>query len=291
MTNVHAQPRSAMAVGGAVVAVGAWAGAAGLIAGLLSLGDTESRLPFESPVLGGVALALLAALPFTMLAERAWRGRSSTGATALVAGALLMGWIVVQLLVIRDFSPFQPGYFAVGAVFAVAGWRTRLRGRTVVDAEVARAFLARPRIAVVGASADPKKFGNTVFRALRDHGRDVVPVNPRATDIDGAVCVAQVADLAADVDAALIMLSGDAAVRAVEECGAHGIRHVWLFRGAGDGALSEAAVQACERYGIETVPGACPLMFLEPVSGVHSVHLRARRLTGAVGGASTFAPR
>lgn len=291
MRNVHARRRPAIAIGGALVAVGAWAGAVGLIAGSLSLGDVESRLPFGSPVLGGIALALIVAAPFTLLAVRAWRGQPSTGATALVAGVLLIGWIGVQVLVIRDFSMLQPAYAAAGGVFAVAGWRTRSRGRTEVDPAVARAFLDRARIAVVGASADPKKFGNTVFRALRDHGHEVVPVNPRATEIDGIACVARIGDLDHTVDAAMIMLTGDAAVQAVEECGAHGIRYVWLFRGAGPGALSERALQACRRFDMQVVPGACPMMFLQPVRGVHSVHLHARRLVGAVGDASTFAPR
>lgn len=290
-TNKNAPRRPVMWIGAALVAIGAWFGAAGLVAGFLSLGDIESRLPFGSPVLAGIALALLVALPFSMLARRSWFGRSSTGATAMIAGVLLMGWIVVQLLVIRDFSPFQPVYFAVGGAFAFAGWRTRAKGRAVVDPAVARAFLDRPRIAVIGASADPKKFGNTVFRALRDHGIEVVPVNPRATDVDGVACVARIRDLGPTVDAAMIMLAGDAAVEAVEECGAHGIRHVWLFRGAGAGALSERALQAGERFGIEVVPGACPLMFLPPASGVHSMHLHVRRLVGAVGDASTFAHR
>ncbi|MDO8362462.1 MAG: CoA-binding protein [Actinomycetota bacterium] len=277
-------PRMGMAIAAGVAALSAWGGAAGLIGGFLSLGDIERRLPFDSPVLGGIALALWVAVPFTVLAARAARGRASTGISAVCVGALVIAWIVVQMLIIRQFSFFQPLYIVVGAAFAVAGWRTRGVGREVVDAATAQRFLAHDRIALVGASADPKKFGNVIFRALRDAGHEVVPVNPRAGEVEGIACVRRIADLPDDIDAVMIMLTGDDAAGAVEECGAKGVEHVWLFRGAGQGAVSRRTLALCRTHGFQTVPGACPLMFLEPVASVHKVHLGARRLSGAVSG-------
>ena len=40
----------------------------------------------------------------------------------------------------------------------------------MIDERQCREFLALDRIAVVGASADERQFGNVVYRALRDHG-------------------------------------------------------------------------------------------------------------------------
>ena len=53
--------------------------------------DLDARLPYESPVLAGAALASLVAVPLTMLARAAWRDDPSTDGLALRSGALLVG--------------------------------------------------------------------------------------------------------------------------------------------------------------------------------------------------------
>ena len=58
--------------------------------------------------------------------------------------------------------------------------------------------------------------------------------------------------------------------------------NVWLFKGAGPGAVSEEALQLCLDHGMSVVAGACPLMFLEPVRGVHKLHRSLRRLNRSV---------
>jgi len=282
-TSTSFRPRVRLTAGSGVVALTAFGGAIGLITGGLKLGDTvAARLPFHSPVVGGLALALLVGAPFSILAVLAWRRDRTTGVVAFGVGLLLIGWILVELAFIREWSFFHPLYLAIGVAFAVVGWRSRSVGRDVVSHVTAREFLARPQIAVVGASGVHAKFGYTVFSALRDHGHSVIPVNPRAMEVDGQPCLGGVDQLPAEVDAALIMLAGDAAVDAVSACAAHGIRYIWLFQGAGEGAVNERTMAICREQGMITVPGACPLMFLEPVSGVHKAHLRARCLCGAV---------
>jgi len=49
-------------------------------------------------------------------------------------------------------------------------------------------FLSQGRIAVVGASRSPRKFGNKVFRELQSRGYAVYPVNPRAEEVEGQKC-------------------------------------------------------------------------------------------------------
>jgi predicted CoA-binding protein len=53
-------------------------------------------------------------------------------------------------------------------------------------------FLAQKRIAVVGASRNAKDFNTGLLRDLRRHGYDAVPVNPNATEIEGARCFPRV---------------------------------------------------------------------------------------------------
>lgn len=121
-------PRSGRRVGlctfAAVIALSAWGGAVGLMVGALDLGpEVTPRLPFASPVLGGIALIMVVAVPMTIVAVLAWRGDPRTGPAAVVAGVLQIWWIVVELAFIRELSFFHPLYIAVGAAFIVLGRR------------------------------------------------------------------------------------------------------------------------------------------------------------------------
>lgn len=56
------------------------------------------------------------------------------------------------------------------------------------DAGIAEVLQSTRRIALIGASANPSRPSNGVFRYLRAVGYDVVPVNPGETAVDGVPC-------------------------------------------------------------------------------------------------------
>jgi hypothetical protein len=117
-----ARRRITLAVAAALVALSAVGGAIGLVSGALSIGgQLEGRLPFDSPVLAGVALVVVVAVPFAVLAVAAWRGSHRTDLVACAAGVLLLGWLVVELVIIRELSFFQPFYAAIAAGFLWVG--------------------------------------------------------------------------------------------------------------------------------------------------------------------------
>ncbi len=108
-------------------AIAAWVGAIGLVTGDIDFGTTlDDRLPFDSLVLAGSALAVIVAIPLTMLAWSAWIGDHRTDDLSLVVGVALIGWIVVQLVILQAFSLFQAVYLSVGAVFIAASHRVPL---------------------------------------------------------------------------------------------------------------------------------------------------------------------
>lgn len=171
----------------------------------------------------------------------------------------------------------------VALVVRPASARGATGGDLVVDPVVAEEFLSQPRLAVVGVSDDPGNFGRTVYRELREHGRDVVAVHPTADSVLDDPAYPDLASVPGPIDGVVLMVPRDRAVEVVEQAIGLGVPRVWFFRGVGGaGAVSPEAVAAARAAGMAVVPGACPLMFLEPVGSVHRLHRGIRRLDGSL---------
>ncbi len=132
-------------------------------------------------------------------------------------------------------------------------------------------FLAQKRIAVVGASRNPKDFNAMLFREFRRRGYDVVPVNPKAPEVDGLRSYESVQDIQPPVDAALLLTPPDVTATVAKDCVEAGVKHVWMYRATGKGAVSDAGLELCRKNGVKVVPGYCPFMFL-PHNGFHGIH-------------------
>jgi hypothetical protein len=123
------RPRYGVACYAVFVSASAYFGAVGLISGLLPIDAAMSaNLPFHSPVFAGLALAVVVGLPTSTLAWLAVRGHPGTALAAVGAGWLLVGWIGVELAIVREFSGLQVLYAAAGlgliAVGGRSGWRS-----------------------------------------------------------------------------------------------------------------------------------------------------------------------
>ncbi len=130
-------------------------------------------------------------------------------------------------------------------------------------------FLGRTRLAVAGVSRQPGQPANAIFRRLRDSGHDVVPVNPRAEEIEGVRCYRDIASVPGRVGGVMIATPPDVSVDIVRQCATLGIDLVWFHRSFGAGSVSPAAVEACKAGGINCIVGGCPLMYCEPVDIGH----------------------
>jgi hypothetical protein len=145
-------------------------------------------------------------------------------------------------------------------------------------------FLDCKRLAVVGVSRHPNDFTRALFREFAARGYDVIPVNPNADEIEGRRCFARVGEIEPAVEAALLLTPAPATLAVVLECTEAGVEQVWLHRGAGIGAVSDAAVRFCRGNGIKVVAGECPLMFLRDAGWVHRAHGMLRKLVGSYPG-------
>ena len=129
-----------------------------------------------------------------------------------------------------------------------------------------QAFLALRRIAMIGVSHEPKHFSRAVFRAWRDRGYEMLPVNPAALEIEGKPCYPRPQEISPAAEAALIMTPPAASEKAARDCVAAGIRRIWLYRRA------PAAEAFCVENGVTLIANECPLMYLQDMAWPHRVH-------------------
>ncbi|MGY5036216.1 acetate--CoA ligase family protein [Streptomyces sp. 900116325] len=117
--------------------------------------------------------------------------------------------------------------------------------------------LMEPRsVAVIGASNEEGKIGNSVMRNLIDGGfsGEIHPVNPRADDILDRKAYKSVTDVPGDVDVAVFAIPARFVASALEEVGRKGIPNAVLipsgFAETGEQALQDEIVAIGERYGV-----------------------------------------
>jgi predicted CoA-binding protein len=138
------------------------------------------------------------------------------------------------------------------------------------------AFFEGPAHAVIGVSANRKKFGNVVFRLMGEKQCTVYPVHPTLESVEGKRCYRTVADLPEDVRAVVTVVPPAVTEQVVQVCLGRGIRHFWMQ----PGSESPAAVSAARTAGATVVQHECILMFLEPVESVHALHRWIKKLVG-----------
>src|SRR5215207_383922 len=125
----------------------------------------------------------------------------------------------------------------------------------VIDPHVAMEFLALRRLALVGASDDPKSITLPIADALRSRGTHVVPVNPAHATVGGETCYETVADVPEPVDGAIVVTNHEQAAGAVRSCIAAGVPRIWLFHGIGRGSVTDDAIELCRTSGVTVVEG------------------------------------
>ena len=81
------------------------------------------------------------------------------------------------------------------------------------------AFFKPKSVAIVGASSDPKKVGNTALKNLVSMGYQgkVFPINPREDSILGFRCYKSVLDIPEPVEACVLLVSADLTMQVADE--------------------------------------------------------------------------
>jgi predicted CoA-binding protein len=124
------------------------------------------------------------------------------------------------------------------------------------------AFLASGPFAVVGASTDRAKYGNKVLRCYQQHGKEVYPINARATEVEGLKAYPSLAALPVAVQAISVITPPAITEQVVREAAAAGVTHIWMQ----PGAESDEAIDTAESLGMSVIAGGPCLLV---VMGYH----------------------
>ena len=105
------------------------------------------------------------------------------------------------------------------------------------DRGIGELLATTPRIAVVGASDDPARPSNDVFRNLRASGFDCVPVNPNVTSVDGVrayATLSEAVEATGPVDIVDVFRRAELCAPHAREAVMIGARCLWLQLGIVD---------------------------------------------------------
>lgn len=119
--------------------------------------------------------------------------------------------------------------------------------------DVVARLLAGRRIAVVGLSDDPSRPSYGVSRYMRDHGYEILPVNPNCTSALGLTCYPDLAAVPGPIDVVNVFRRPLACPDVVRAAIAAGAKGVWLQ----SGIRSDEARDLAEAAGLEFVQDRC----------------------------------
>ena len=107
--------------------------------------------------------------------------------------------------------------------------------------------------AVVGVSSDREKYGNKIYRDLREAGYIVYAVNPKLSDVEGDRCYPSLKDLPEKPDVVDVVVPPPVGIHVVDDALGQGIQRIWFQ----PGSESEESVQKAQESGMTVVSNAC----------------------------------
>lgn len=105
-----------------LIAIGAYAGAVALLAGVMDFGTLTASLPWGSTALAGMALGLCIGVFPTLVVMLALRRPGTMRTGHLLVGLTLCGWILLQVAFIGLSFWLQSAVFVWGAVILFLAW-------------------------------------------------------------------------------------------------------------------------------------------------------------------------
>lgn len=141
--------------------------------------------------------------------------------------------------------------------------------------ELIQNFLKEKKLAVVGVSRK-EKFGNHIFKELKDKGYQLYPCNPHLENFMGEKCYASIKDLPEEVTSAIITINKNKSRNIAEDLHNSRVKNLWFQ----NGTVDKETVAELKNKGYNVISGKCIMMYAEPVGNVHAFHRFFSKLFG-----------
>ena len=109
-------------------------------------------------------------------------------------------------------------------------------------------------IALIGASNDRSKYGNKIYRDLRNKGYNVTPINPKEEKIEGDRAYTSIEEMKELPDIANFVVPPPVAIKIAQNITNLGIKHLWFQPGSESKELEDWLKNT---DGIEYLINAC----------------------------------
>ena len=110
-----------------------------------------------------------------------------------------------------------------------------------------------PVVAVVGATDNPRKYGNRIYLDLKGKGFRVYPVNPSRDSVDGDPTYASLADLPEMPDIIDFVVPPTRTLRILAQANELGLMNAWIQ----PGAESDDVVTYLDDHGFNYLTDSC----------------------------------
>jgi predicted CoA-binding protein len=134
-------------------------------------------------------------------------------------------------------------------------------------------FFENQPVAMVGVSRNPKKFGYSAFRELKEKGMKIIPVNPVADEIMGEKSFPGISALPLEVKSIIILTNKEQTASVVREARQRGIKQIWIQQMSD----SREALEELKGTDINCITGECIMMHFKP-NGMHKFHRTIMKL-------------
>ncbi len=142
---------------------------------------------------------------------------------------------------------------------------------------IIRNLLDNKKIAIVGVSRNPKKFGYIVFKTMREKGYEVIPINPNAEVIDGVKCYKSIEELDENIKNLIVVTQKKETLNVITKSIANisKFENVWIQQGS----ETKEVIDLLDKNEINYISGQCILMYANP-TGFHKFHQTIAKLFG-----------
>lgn len=105
------------------------------------------------------------------------------------------------------------------------------------------------KIAVVGVSSDPQKYGHKIFFDLIKNGYNVYGINPKIDELNGIKIYPSLKDLPSKPDIVILVVPPDISNEVVKTAIDIGIKEIWFQ----PGSQSQKALEFAKAHNIKTI--------------------------------------